>query len=389
MMQGVPQALQGFLSEHKIGLSLSCIQPGLQLDIAFGNAGGNSRMTSSTWVQMASLSKTVGSAIAIEIFEDRGIALSTPVNTLLQQYGSQFLIESNPDPTWADEVLVLHLMNHSSLTLHYCNGIPTEHGMPSSEDLLSGKCLNFGYPKLTLTKQPGTIFNYSGGGFILLQHLLEIITGSDVETLSRPFLDRNDMRGFSFTQTIPGAHWAIGHRDNEEEIKSVLAFPAFAAGAWGTPRALANFWRNMIHAYNTPGSEAPIRHTTARQMLEKTTDNGSLAFMGAEMGLGVFVMKAGPNRVACHQAANDGFRGVYLICFEGPDAGKGFVVSTNGDNKSVLIVAQTLQYLLRNSDWQGVDPNKLSEHSFDWTGIPQEQIVNLAYKRLVFSAFCA
>ena len=48
--------------------------------------------------------------------------------------------------------------------------------------------------------------------------------------------------------------------------------------------------------------------------------------MGAEMGLGVFVATMGENRVACHQAANDGFRGLYLMCMRGPDRGKGLVV---------------------------------------------------------------
>eukprot|EP00968_Pinguiococcus_pyrenoidosus_P012557 scaffold1102_cov256-Pinguiococcus_pyrenoidosus.AAC.52 len=60
--------------------------------------------------------------------------------------------------------------------------------------------------------------------------------------------------------------------------------------------------------------------------------------------MGVFVAEAGPNRVAVHQAANEGtvatesrrwidrasticsFRGIYMVCFDGPDAGKGYVV---------------------------------------------------------------
>ena len=52
---------------------------------------------------------------------------------------------------------------------------------------------------------------------------------------------------------------------------------------------------------------------TARLMLGGAQDLGAVDFMRAEVGLGVFVARAGPNRVMLHQAANDGFRGVYAV----------------------------------------------------------------------------
>eukprot|EP00122_Pirum_gemmata_P002132 Pgem_evm1s1930 len=123
-------------------------------------------------------------------------------------------------------------------------------------------------------------------------------------------------------------------------------------------------------------------------MLDNSHDKGSGTFMNATMGLGVFVLKAGSNRIACHQAANDGFRGVYLVCFDGPDAGKGVVAMSNGDNKSVLVICKALQIFLLEAQWHGVNLDYLKNNlSFNWEGIPQEQIVNLAYKNLVFDAF--
>jgi hypothetical protein len=47
-----------------------------------------------------------------------------------------------------------------------------------------------------------------------------------------------------------------------------------------------------------------------------------------------------------HQAANDGFRGVYMLCFDGPDAGKGFVILSNGDNPAVRFQAELARKLL-------------------------------------------
>lgn len=47
-----------------------------------------------------------------------------------------------------------------------------------------------------------------------------------------------------------------------------------------------------------------------------------------------------------HQAANDGFRGVYMLCFDGPDTGKGFVILSNGDNPAVLFQCELARLLL-------------------------------------------
>ena len=58
-------------------------------------------------------------------------------------------------------------------------------------------------------------------------------------------------------------------------------------------------------------------------MLDGAVDLGAVDFMRASIGLGVFVARAGANRLMLHQAANDGFRGVYVVCFDGPDAADG------------------------------------------------------------------
>ncbi len=60
----------------------------------------------------------------------------------------------------------------------------------------------------------------------------------------------------------------------------------------------------------------------------------------------MFVAEAGTNRVMLHQAANDGYRGVYMMCFEGPDTGKGFVILANGDNPAVLMQCELARLLL-------------------------------------------
>ena len=50
-----------------------------------------------------------------------------------------------------------------------------------------------------------------------------------------------------------------------------------------------------------------------------------------------------------HQAANDGFRGVLLVCFDGPDAAngpRGMVVLSNGNNQGMLVNCAVTRALL-------------------------------------------
>ena len=117
------------------------------------------------------------------------------------------------------------------------------------------------------------------------------------------------------------------------------------------------------------------------------TDKGCKDFMGLKMGVGVFVGEAQRNRFAIHQGANDGYRGVFVHCFAGPDRGTGFVMFANGDNNSMFFISESMQVLFKNFKLEGVDTTKFDGASFTKSGIGQEEIVNYGYKAMVFSAF--
>ena len=58
------------------------------------------------------------------------------------------------------------------------------------------------------------------------------------------------------------------------------------------------------------------------------------------------------------QAANDGFRGVYVACFRGPDVGKGFCVLNNGNDNGTRFNADLLQHLFTAEGWRHIDTSK-------------------------------
>ena len=126
-------------------------------------------------------------------------------------------------------------------------------------------------------------------------------------------------------------------------------------------------------------------------MLGSTFDKGCFDFMHSRMGVGVFVAEAGENKVMLHQAANDGFRGLYMICFDGPAAAsgaRGFVLLSNGDNKAMFLNCEVTRILLRGMLPSGVDWDDMQRRNdFDISKLPQEQIVNLGLKEMVLKAF--
>eukprot|EP01041_Mallomonas_annulata_P005252 gene5252-10507_t len=380
--------------------------PGISIGLIFdydviGISAGLSRpstsevLTTDHYLECASLSKTVASAFTIDYFTRKSISLSTSVNQILEILHSPWRINVVPQSTLqthsADAVTLFMLMNHSALGMHYVYGIPLSSGLPPVNELLDGTHFyDYKYAPLYLERIPGETFKYSGGGFLVLQHILELFENNPIEDIMRPYLDMVGLKDFTFHQRNKlNIRYAYGHIDLEHEVQpddgGRLAFPPLAAGGLCTATALSTFLSNLAKGCSG------ISHDVARTMLSPSSliDKGSIAFMGAKAGYGVFVATAGPNRIMLHQAANDGFRGVYFLCFEGPDRGNGAVLLTNGDNSSLYLLSEVATFILGDNvlSMKGVDFNRVSSNMFSMENIPQEVIVNLGLKELVFKAF--
>lgn len=335
--------------------------------LSFGKA------SKTTWFEMASLSKSVASAFALEYFKKKKISLDSFVNDYLPELH-------------LPGVTISHLMSHCALNLHYVTGVPANKKMPPISDFLKGNA-EYGYEPVKVVVNPGEKFSYSGGGFLVLERLIEKLEGKSVFELTRPFLDSLEMEDWSFEQgNLAGQTYAHGFKDNGDEVEGTRKmFPAFAAGAMGTSHAMAHFLEHMEEAYHNVKGSGGISHDTARLMLHGT-DKGCKKFMNSLMGLGIFIVEAEDNRFMLHQGANDGFRCIFLHCYAGPDRGKGLVALCNGDLKGVLFNAEVTQLILKEFNIQGIDYSKFKS-AFSFESLPQEQIVNMGYKNLVLDAF--
>ena len=322
--------------------------------------------------EIASLSKSIASCYVIENLDKYGLKLSSLVNDVLVDIGSNFLLTGEG----ASKVEIRHLMNHSALNMHYVNGFPSNKEMPEIEELIKG---SHGYEKLVSLRKPGTNFSYSGGGFLLLEFIFEQLTHQKAGEFTKEFTDYVGMEVFSFySSNQPG----FSYKETNIETGRLL-FPAFAAGATSNTNSIHSFLQTLAKAYRDIKGAGPISHDTAVQMLYGR-DRGCRDFMGCDMGLGIFVLKTITNKWMLHQGANDGYRSLFLYCFEGEDIGAGITVFSTGDENAMTFNAKVCDLVL--SDFSLTDYES-RQNNFDWENIEKEQIVNLGYKTIVFDNF--
>ncbi len=343
-------------------------------------------VTPSTRFEIASLSKTLAAAFSIPFLRNKGFTLETPVQSILDEAGATFRLQTlgTLNVSDASRVTVKHLMNHRALNLHYVNGLPAHQARPTAGEILEGKA-EYWKPEVGVLHAPGTQFQYSGGGYLVLEHLVESLERKPLAVITRTWLDSVSDGELSFDeQGFDPERDACGFRDIGSTIPGHrYRFPAFAAGAVGTASGMLRFLTRLSDAYS--GKPGPIDRDTAIQMLTDK-DPASREFMGVQCGVGTFIAEAGENRFAIHQGANDGFRALSLHCYRGPDAGKGFVILCNADDSGVPFIASVARTLIRHFGISGVDETLL-ENPMNLNTAPKEEIVNRGYRDLLFRAF--
>jgi allantoicase/2-oxo-4-hydroxy-4-carboxy--5-ureidoimidazoline (OHCU) decarboxylase len=326
-------------------------------------------VTDNTWFELASLSKTLACAFSLDYLKEKNISEDDLVNNVFSQTKSAFRLKG----PWGDKVKIADLMGHTALNLHYIMGYPLGTNMPKNSDLLVN---------VEVINPPGEKFQYSGGGFLVLEHLIESLSEKNICDLTK-----NYFSGFSFDQSnIAGIDYAKGYHLDGTEVKSTrLMFPSFAAGAMGSSLGFLHFLNELNLSYHNLNIKNIISHDTAVKMLHGK-DRGCMEFMGLKMGLGVFTTNIAGNLLAIHQGANDGFRAIYIYCISGPNRGAGFVIQASGELNAVLFISEVSQLLLKELNIAGIDFSKFKTN-FSADKISQEQIVNMGYKNLIFDAF--
>lgn len=333
---------------HVPGLGVAVIRDGrIAWAAGYGvrRAGTAAVVSTSTLFQAASISKPVAATAALSLVQEGRLGLDDDVNRVLRAWR----IPGNRH-TMRKPVTLRTLLSHSAgVTVSGFRGYAQGEALPTSSQVLEG-APPANSPPIRVDQEPGAAFRYSGGGYQIVQRLIEDVTGERFEDVVRdrvllPYgMDRS-----TFALSLPAplaGDAAAGHRYAGTPIPGGRYwYPEQAAASlWSTPSDLARFAIGLMQAFR--GGAGPVLdRTTAVQMLARTAGN---------VGLGPGVHGEGEGLHFDHAGWTQGFR-AYLVAY--PATGDGVVVMANNDGAHELIY-EIVRSVSRVYGWPDFKPQE-------------------------------
>lgn len=313
-------ARQSLKESQVAGATIARIESGRLAEvIALGNASSDGdALTPESVFQVGSISKPVAAWAAMTLVRDNKVDLDAPI----QNYISRWAV---PKSDFDERQITLRrLLSHTAgLSLHGYPGFPENEPLPSVEESLSG--MTNGAGKVTLFQTPGTGFSYSGGGYTLLQLLVEEVSGMPFHQYAQQaVLDPLGMTSSSYQPSEELLRRRVKPHGFKLDTIPDHHFRAQAAAALHTTAGdLAKF----LQANITDNSVLP-----ADLMALMHSDVADAGF--AQVGLVFFVF--GDGALLGHGGANQGWRADLLFS---KDTKSGLAILANSENGGALINA--------------------------------------------------
>lgn len=281
-------------------------------DFGIANKAQNRNVDRNTLFQFGSMSKPITAWAVMTLVQEHKIDLDAPVNKYLKSWKLKSA-DFNPD-----EVTVRRVLHHGAgLSVPSVTGVDVGTPVPSLVDELSGN--GPGKAAVTINEKPGTKFTYSGGGYALLQLLVEDVTGTSFEAYVRKKIFKPlGMTTATFTpdQAVL-RNTATPYSKEGEPLAFRLYSAASAAGLYATVDDYTKF---------------VIAHCETNNKVLKSEVLSSM-FQGDEVtpryGLGYELLpKLTQNPIISHSGSNPGWKANFILF---PTEGVGIVVATNSD----------------------------------------------------------
>ena len=298
---------------------------------AWGVADSATRapLSDSTLFNVGSISKTFTAWTVMSLVADGRLALDTPADRYLRAWRLPARPGNEPAPT------IRQLLSHTAgLTQSSLSGVDHGRPVPSLADDLSGRGATPG--AIEFATAPGTAFAYSGGGYSVLQLIVEDVTG-------RPFAEVARERvlgplGFADGGLVwrDGTVAKLATPYHDGRAYAHRRFPSVgAAGLLASGRDMQRFLlANCVGADGRAGGGI---------LAATVLDTMRIAQAPAtRYGLGYEVTPPlGSYAIAGHSGSNFGWKADMLII---PAAGIGFVMMSNSDAGAVRrVVMRTVQ----------------------------------------------
>lgn len=289
----------------------------------YANTESGKMVDGNTLFQAGSISKPVAALAALKLFEDGRLELDKDVNLYLKNWQ----VPENRF-TETEKVTLEKLLTHTAgMTVHGFPGYQQTDTFPDITDVLNGKGNT---EKIVVDTIPGSIWRYSGGGYTVMEKVVEDVSGLPLEEyMSRNILLPIGMKNSTYQQPVTEefqSNISAAYDINGEIIDGLWNnYPEqAAAGLWTTPSDLA-LYVIEIQDILQGKKDGVLTKETVEMMLTKHK-NG--------WGLGPSLQNEGDSLIFGHGGKNAGFTNdMIAYAYQG----NALIVMTNGDNGGKLI----------------------------------------------------
>lgn len=313
---------------------------------------GGGPVTDQTLFQAGSISKPVAAMAALHLVEQGKLSLDTDVNSTLRHW------KVPASPLAPDAMVTLReLLSHTSgLSVHGFPGYAPNMPVPSVVQVLNGESPANTEP-VRLESIPGSQWNYSGGGYTVMQLLVEEVSNQPfAQLLHDTVLVPLGMSHSTYEQPLPAslrAEAAIPYgADGNPVPGGAHTYPELAAaGLWSTPSDLSLYVMELQRSIKGSASHVLDQDMT-RQML--TAGKG-------KWGLGIGIGGSLGNPYFQHFGVNEGFES---LLFGYRDSGEGAVIMTNAAGGAEL-ARDVLRSIAVAYSWPDYQPVKRTSIKLD------------------------
>jgi CubicO group peptidase (beta-lactamase class C family) len=291
----------------------------------FADVANKTPVTTTTRFQAGSISKSLNAVGVLKLAGKEGIDLNADVNKYLVSWKVPYNKISK-----GKAVNISQLLSHTAgFNVSGFSGYMANQSIPSTVQILKGKHPS-NSPAVHIINQPGIIHQYSGGGTIITQLLIEDITHKHYDTyMQSEVLKPLGMVNSSFANPGKGNTknlLATGYYENGKQVEGKYhIYPEkAAAGLWTTPSDLAKYIIALQEAYRGKQNNI-LSSPMAKLMLTPNIDQRA--------GLGVFIDNYNGEKYFGHGGLTFGFYSQYYGSLTN---GNGVVVMTNSVNADIV-----------------------------------------------------
>ncbi len=330
------------------GLSIAVIEDNkIEWAKSYGvkEKGTTDIVTLNTMFQAASMSKPITGIVAVKLAEQGKIDLKRSVNEQLKSWQipeNKFSKKKTITP----ELLLMHL---SGLNVHGYHGYSVYDTIPTIIDILNGTSPANSEP-MEVILEPRNKWKYSGGGYTVLQLLMEEVSGKSFPQLMKENLfDPLGIKNSTFSHILS--------KSEEESIAKAYKYDGSmvkggyhiypekaAAGLWCTPSDYAKMVIEIQKAYF--GQSDKI----VSQKASKSLFTRNLGYMG----YGFMIRLHGDSTAIAFGGGNKGYSCNIFSYF---NLGSGVVIMGSSDNSEIM--SEILRSMSKQYSWPEFKPKTM------------------------------